>query len=60
MPTVIRTAVTIALLGAALAAQDAAIRFERRCGRQFGVKLTPQRRPVDVLMIETIERPTPD
>ena len=27
---------------------------------QLGLKLTPERRPVDVLVIESIERPTPD
>ena len=27
---------------------------------QFGLKLTPQQRPLDVLVIDSIERPTPD
>lgn len=27
---------------------------------QFGVKLTPQRRPVEVLVIDALARPTPD
>jgi uncharacterized protein (TIGR03435 family) len=39
---------------------DARPSFFTAVEEQLGLKLTPQRRPVDVLIVESIDRPTPD
>jgi uncharacterized protein (TIGR03435 family) len=41
-------------------ADDARPAFVTALREQLGLKLEPQRRPVDVLVVENIERPTPD
>jgi len=39
---------------------DARPSFFTAIREQLGLKLEPQRRPVDVLVVERIDRPTPD
>ena len=41
-------------------ASDERPAFSTALQEQLGLKLEPQRRPVDVLVVESIERPTPD